>query len=352
MPKPILATLFLATAAAAATAQSPGFDCAKATTPQEKAICASPGLSQAEAALTSAYRAWLAAAPADSQSAIRESQRAWLRSRLSQCNPERKGQDLTQCLLNTGKSRTAELESMVQRHKGIPFIWSAIYLTAPDSPEVAQLMKQTNRPASGYVNVTWPQAVSNAPEWLAWNKAITTAANASSNFEGGTISRKDAVDIDTDARVTLNSVSARLVSASISSMTYGHGAAHPNHGTTQFNWMLKEQRPLKPEDLFNPQSNWKEELYDRADKHLHSKLDTEPGSNYQTWLGKPEEMKKTVQALVTDPTRWQIDSKGITLVFNPYEVAPYCCTPEPLTMPWTDLKPLLNPAFQIPTSRR
>ena len=135
-------------------------------------------------------------------------------------------------------------------------------------------------------------------------------------------------------------------------MTYGHGAAHPNHGTAQFNWMLKEQRPLKPEDVFNPQSNWREELYNRTDKFLHSQLDTEPGGNYQNWDSKPDDMKKTVQELVTDPNRWQIDEKGITIIFNPYEVACYACTPAPFTMSWPDLKPLLNPTFQIPSLPR
>jgi uncharacterized protein len=347
MLKPTLAALFACLTAGLA-AQSPGFDCAKATTPQEKAICASPELSTVDAAMTAAYRAWLAAAPADSKDAIRQNQRAWLQTRLSQCKPGAKPEDLTQCLLDTSKSRTEELQGRVQNHSGISFVWHAIYFTAPDSAEVAQLMKQIDRPASGYVSASWPQAISSAPEWLAWNKAIAAAAGPDSKptRQWGTA---DAVDSDTDVWVALNSVSDHLVSASVSAMTYGHGAAHPNHGTTQFNWMLKEQRLLKPEDVFNPQSNWKEELYNRTDKHLHSQLDTEPGSNYQTWLGKPDEMKKTVQQLVADPSYWQIDNKGITIVFNPYEVAPYCCTPESFTMPWESLKPLLNPAFQIPT---
>ena len=347
MQKPCLAALFFAALAAAAASQSPGFDCAKATTPQEKAICASPELSKADAEMTAAYRAWLAAAPPDSKDAILQSQRAWLQTRLSLCKQGAKPEDLTQCLLETSKARANELKGMVQRRNGIQFVSSAIYFTAPDSPEIAQIMKGINGRDSGYVNVTWPQAISSAPEWLAWNKAIAAAASAGPGPTGGALSRKDAVDNDTDATVTLTYVSDRLVSATISGMIYGHGAAHPNHGVTQFNWMLKEQRPLKPEDVFNPQSNWRGDLYNRTNQYLHKALD-DSGQSYESF-GNPEDMKRTVHALAADPTRWQIDHKGITIVFNPYEVACYACTPPPFTMPWESLKPLLNPAFQIPT---
>jgi uncharacterized protein YecT (DUF1311 family) len=354
MPKLILAALFAASLAAPLAAQSPGFDCAKATTPVEKAICADQELSKADADMSAAYRAWLDAAPPDQQEGIRQSQRAWLHDRLTQCLSQDKTTVSSSCLLDTEKSRTKALSGMVEHHNGIAFVWSSIHLTAPDSPDVAKMMRDTSRPDSGYVDASWPQATSNDPEWAAWNKAIANAAGPSGQGErkaGTQWTKDDAVDSDTDVTVTLNSVSDSVISASVFVETYGHGAAHPNHGASQFNWMLKEQRPLLGKDVFQPQSDWGNELYDRINKYLHKALDAD-GKSYENWLNDPKGMQKTVHGIATDPNRWQIDDKGITIVFIPYEVACYACTPEDFTMSWDSLKPLLNPAFVIPGPAR
>lgn len=350
MRKTIPAALLFAVFATAAAAQDPGFDCAKATTPQEKAICASPELSKADAEMTAAYRSLLTAVPPEVQAEMRENQRAWLRDRLSVCKLANTA-NFTHCLLEAENSRTTTLREMVQHHNGITFVWRSVYLTAPDDADTARIMKQIGGRDSGYVNASWPQAQSTAPESTAWNKAIAEAAgpgNAGGEGKPGTQwATSDAVDQDTDVTVALNSVSDTLVSASIAVMTYGHGAAHPNHGVTQLNWMLKEKRPLKGSELFRSQIDWSNELYNRINQYLHKTLDAD-GTNYESFLNDPKGMQKTVRGIALEPSHWQIDSKGITIVFNPYEVACYACTPEPFTMTWESLKPLLNPAFQIP----
>ena len=49
-----------------------------------------------------------------------------------------------------------------------------------------------------------------------------------------------------------------------------------------------------------------------------------------------------------DPENWRFSGKGLSLVFQPYAIACYACTPPPFTIPWADLKPILNPDFVIP----
>jgi uncharacterized protein len=61
------------------------FDCTKAKSPQEKAICASPELSAADDQLAAAYKAWLAAVPPEVVAEVREEQRGWLRSLAANC---------------------------------------------------------------------------------------------------------------------------------------------------------------------------------------------------------------------------------------------------------------------------
>src|ERR1035441_9145383 len=71
---------------ASGIAHAASFDCAKAKTPQEKAICASSSLSAADEQMAAAYRAVLAAAPSEMREEVRTDQRNWLRFIALRCN--------------------------------------------------------------------------------------------------------------------------------------------------------------------------------------------------------------------------------------------------------------------------
>ena len=74
---PLAAALFAPPAAAAS------FDCKKAATPTEKAICADPILSRLDEQLDDAYR--VAQKRASSRTALRDAQRQWLATRRDVC---------------------------------------------------------------------------------------------------------------------------------------------------------------------------------------------------------------------------------------------------------------------------
>jgi glucose/arabinose dehydrogenase/uncharacterized protein YecT (DUF1311 family) len=83
MNKPILALLALASALSLQAAAAASFDCAKASTPTEKAICADPILSRLDEQLDDAYR--VAQKRAASRTALRDAQRQWLATRRDVC---------------------------------------------------------------------------------------------------------------------------------------------------------------------------------------------------------------------------------------------------------------------------
>ena len=96
----------VAFAVAIASAQAPaaGFDCSKAMTRVEKAICADPALSKLDGALATTYRAALGKTiDAD---ALRASQRSWLKQRRDACATDA-------CLTEVYRARRAELERIV-----------------------------------------------------------------------------------------------------------------------------------------------------------------------------------------------------------------------------------------------
>jgi uncharacterized protein YecT (DUF1311 family) len=83
----------------------PSFDCAKAASPAEQAICAEPDLAGADATLADLYRQAMAARRGDpaAAGALRREQRAWLAARDQSCGGE------VQCLKAALAARSAAL---------------------------------------------------------------------------------------------------------------------------------------------------------------------------------------------------------------------------------------------------
>ena len=152
--------------------------------------------------------------------------------------------------------------------------------------------------------------------------------------------------VDRDLTVTVERANTQWISASIDDFYDGHGA-HPGENVTEFHWMLGGQRALKPEDVFLSNSGWDTWMEKRLDSYLHKALDSQSNGNYQTWFTAGE-AQKTLQGIVTNPGDWKLEPAGFSIFFQPYQVACYACTPDPLTIPWSDLKPYLQPGFVLP----
>lgn len=339
---------------ACGVAQAASFDCSKAKTPQEKAICASPELSAADEQMAAAYRDVLLQAPPEMKEEIRSDQRAWLGWIAVRCksHASESSSALAACLLEYYDHWTKALQHMVFRRGGVTFLQKSITLYPPDEPIAPgpQVRIGNSDSSSGYLNASWPQASPDTSEWKVWNKAIELAAlqTASTGRRPPAESWKDlvAVDMNQDVTASVDLVGKRLVTATIDNQWDGHGI-HPNHNSAQLNWMLDEQRALQPEDVFRAGSGWENALEMRSDKYLHRTLDAGFGQDYRNFF-QPGEMAKVLHGIATDTANWTLDRRGLTFVFQPYEVACYACTPAPLTIPWAVLKPFLDTRFEIP----
>jgi uncharacterized protein YecT (DUF1311 family) len=339
----------LAMLLACEAANGASFDCTKAQTLQEKAICASPELSAADDRMAAAYEALLAAAPAELKTEILTGQRAWIRGQAVACKPTGSGRDLSVCLKHYEEVRTQDLQYMVLRKGGVTFVWRSLTRTAPDDADTIKLNRERGVATDhGTLNASWPVAASSDPGWVSWNKAIEKATMGMA-MPGQTppVARWTDVspaDIDVDLNTSVNSVSPELVTAEMVNESFGQDAAHPSATSIQFNWLLKERRELQPTDVFK--AGWAEMMQQRCDADLHKKLD-QNGTSYESFE-PPGEMAKTLGSIVADPENWQVDAEGVTIIYQEYAVACYACTPGPTTMSWKDLGPYLNPHFVVP----
>jgi uncharacterized protein YecT (DUF1311 family) len=316
-------------------ARSASFDCAKAKTPQEKAICSSPQLSAADDQLTASYHSALAAAPADMREPTRISQRVWLRAIAIECQAGEPGStaSLPGCMLQYYRERIDFLTHLIFKMGGVTFVWRSDTAAAPAAKDPDSPLPQPT-----LWMFAWPQALSTAPEWKAWNLVIESAVKAPPGSEG------DAEDegTDTDVNVTVGFVSPQLVSASVSNNWYGHGAAHPNLGLIEINWLLKENREIRPDDVFRPHTGWEQFLATECDKAARTQLGDMYADN-----PPPGTIPDAMSGIVSNPQSWQLASKGITIVFRPYAIGCHACTPNPVTIPWGALRPFLTPDFAV-----
>ena len=334
-------------------AHAASFNCTKAQTPQEKAICASPELSAADDRMAAAYRAVLAAAPAEMKAEVLSDQRGWIRGQALACKPNDPGKSLSACLTDYEAARTKALQHMVLHEGGVTFVWRSITLKARDGPDdVTPEMRQYEaNPGFGTLNAEWPQANDRSQEWQEWNRAVELAARELTHPGSSGPSAKPPEKwaatggVDENVTASLGIVDEDLVTATIQNFWDGHGA-HPTTESIQFNWLLKEKRQLQAEDIFRHGSGWDKYLQGRCDKYLHGKLDSD-GTSYEDFE-QPGEMAKTLRGIVVDPKNWGLDSKGLTITFQPYAVACYACTPPPVTISWAEFKPYLQPGFVIP----
>jgi uncharacterized protein len=332
-------------------AHAASFDCTKAKTAQEKAICGTPALSAADDQMAAAYKAWLAAALPGWAAGIRENQIVWLRTRDASCPAGDANNAVASCLSDIYKGRIEELQGMVQHIDGVTFVSQAITLTVRDTPDSAPPAGVSEvTPGFGTLQATWPQASPTTPQWVAWNKAIVPAviqaANADETSAAHDWNGLAQPGVDRDLTVTVDRANAQWISAAIDDLNDGHGA-HPTENSSDFYWMLGAQRALKPGDVFQPTSGWDAWMEKQLDTYLHKALDAQSGGNYQSWFPQGGAAKE-LQGLVTNPGDWKLEPAGFSIFFQPYQVACYACTPDPMTVPWSQLKPYLQPSFVLP----
>jgi uncharacterized protein len=345
--------LYILLVVASSAAHAASFDCAKAKTPQEKAICSSPSLSKADEEMAAAYHAVLTAAPSKMKEEVRTDQRDWLGELPLECpsGRQRFGQDIVACLQQAYDRRNKALNHLVLRKNRVTFVWRSILLmnreeSASDESEQEARAEIETITGYGTLNVSWPQTNRATAKWSAWNRAILEKAQKLASQGHATSDRQWrtewAADDDGELYVTIGVVNGQMVSAFVD--RWGFRGAHPWETSMNLNWMLNAQRELRSDDVFQPNSKWDQVIEERCLSDLVTVL----GQHYENSDYGPDSLPGAILEIIRDPENWQLDVKGLTIVFQDYAMAPRTVHPGPVTISWIALKPYLNPTFQIP----
>lgn len=108
------------------------------------------------------------------------------------------------------------------------------------------------------------------------------------------------------------------------------GGAHPNTTTESFNYDLNRNAPVNLADLFTPNSNYLKVISDYAVKEL-KKLET---------VDNPEE---GAGPKLDNFHSWNITFAGLKITFDRYQVGAYAVGEHEVVVPYSVLKPIINP---------
>ncbi|HRH43680.1 MAG TPA: DUF3298 and DUF4163 domain-containing protein [Pyrinomonadaceae bacterium] len=103
------------------------------------------------------------------------------------------------------------------------------------------------------------------------------------------------------------------------------GGAHPNHSSQTLNFDLKNNKPIKLADLFKPNSKYLQKLSQLSKEGLGDNLQFEEG----------------IAPVAKNFSDFLITKKGLLILFDEYQVAPYAAGPQEVLISYADLKEFL-----------
>lgn len=309
------------------------FDCSRAAAGREQLICSDPALSALDGQLGSLYRERRARLSPQGARLLQESERNWLRFVSTVCVPndpeaQKLGRTRKNCLKGEYTDRIKRVESIGQKIG--PYIFNGVDFYAAEPAD-----NGTGGSTGFYVqHVAYPQIDNaNSPELVAWNrqnvKPPSTEAECDTNG-------------DSSLDYEIGSATARFISVEWALSTYCHGTPHGFFQVEVRNTVLSPHpRALSAQDVFGPSQGWVRPLQERFWAAL-MKSGWRPPDN------QPEDIKSQLEEDFIQPNRWLFTPDGLRVSFSAYEGGCYACTPQPVTVPWSDLKPLLSKTAIVP----
>lgn len=276
------------------------FDCRKAQTVSEKAICAAPAALEANAEMEKAYFALRDRLDEAGRAILAEGQRNWLTYRDNLCDG---GAD---CLAGESTSR---LETLVSTRD--PFVPFFLY-KAPRNGDYGVTIS----------GIRFPKITDRAS--AGFNAAID-AAIARTPYYGHESDGEDDRAYEHDVTIALAGMGPRVISAVAYSYDYS-GGAHPNSWTYAINIDRDSGAAVADARL----------LPDGKDEVLAAECARQIVNWYdaETDLSEGEQIAQlnetypgAVLAHVRDFTRWRLTPDGAVIQFDSYAVAPYAAGP-------------------------
>ncbi len=320
----------------APVAEAASFDCSKAQSSFEHAICDHPDLSKADETLAQAYATALGGLSKPAADQMKATQHAWLDYAGKACSDDAQpisgsyNDDQTACLLSEFTDRMSALETS-RMLGGYRFYTFERYLVEKDDTAEPDAFNKVATKHYVNVRIDADDDVATAFNAMTDQDRIDLDKNSSEQapalFEKGSdqLATGDVTD-DISIFTDVKTVTSYRITLETTNSWYGHGAAHPNYGVSYEHFLVNEKRPLKAEDIFQG-DDWK----DKLGQLVVDKVKADLGDEYFN------DSEKDIPDWAADPSRWDFSEQGLVIQFNPYEVAAYAAGAVTVTIPWDQL---------------
>ncbi|QQR39496.1 DUF3298 domain-containing protein [Devosia rhizoryzae] len=306
------------------------FDCAKAGTPFEHAICDSEELSAADVRLARTYATAAGGLSESATGALRAGQREWLNYAQRACTPDAEpltrgeyNEEGTSCLVDLFASRARVLETS-RMIEGLRFYPVSEYEALPD-PEY----QGDSSWAVAEHELSLVQLDGEQPFAESFNALVRAEGET---MQGGDENVASDASSDSTNSITVKEVAGTgRITLDVNTYWYGHGAAHGNYTISYLHFLTGEGRALEASDLFTGKK-WQQALLDltvAALEEEHGEALMMDGTEY-------------IEDTVIDPASWDLSNPyGLVIQFQPYQVAAYAYGAPTATVSWDDLVPYL-----------
>ena len=325
--KRVVALAFAAVASCAPPAYA--FDCKRAASDSEKAICADPAALAVDADLGKAFETLRAAADPKQRAGLVASEVAWLRRRDGDCS-DQKGAALGACLATQSRARLAFLTSVPEAGSGAPGRLAPVF------------RMQKGGKGRTDIDIEILKFVDpSTPAQRAFNAA---ADKLSDDLEEPDEGEPDAENYAFDVSMRLAYASPRLISAHAKEYS-DFGGAHPNFNSANINI-----------DVALGRAATFDALLDKAGARKVFALCVKQVRDERRARGDDEEMSADELKALTDSVAkasadlsvWSFGADAATLSYDPYVVGAYAEGAFDCTIPYATLRPLAKSDFPLP----
>lgn len=300
----------------------PSFDCAKASTIAELAICSRPDLAEADRDMAAVYDALADRLSGPAREHLLKDQGRWIANRNTACADAR--QEVERCLTDRYTARTAELRVLGE---GLyPFI-------------SAQAMFRTGKVGkiTWKVDASWPQFDGATADFSAVNRSFAESAGKAADetvpdsTAAGDLRGEQLWSYEQGFRLARPSAVAVTVSVGFYGFT---GGAHGDSGTIASLVDLRTGRFAAPVDVFAKDDAWLATLVPLVAADLRRQFSGgKPGFDDAL---QPDKLATVLRQ--AEHYRW---GKGaLDLVFNPDVVGPHVSGLFTVRIPYATLRPL------------
>jgi hypothetical protein len=196
--------------------------------------------------------------------------------------------------------------------------------------------QDNGQPTSYQITIQTPTLTgSDDPRVKKFNDEVTALiANAVADFKNNLTQMPPtplSVSSSFDVKYELLSPAGNIFSIKFDTMGYVSGAAHPYHLSYTFNYDLEKGNDVALSDLFLQGADYLGTISQYCAAQLSTR-DIDFKDFSQGADPTPENYKN-----------WNITSNGLMITFDEYQVAPYAAGPQVVTVPYSELKSLIDP---------